>query len=130
MNSPYFIQAVRLPPTYGVGDLVRRLGQEQHGTRPRSIHWQLGYIADLIANCGFPPPLPLRIRDRESGAHRLTNDVQRASRWQRGAVDQWFEDQLPPGTGAGDAAEQRAGEAIMDERARQLGLHMVDGGRA
>lgn len=129
MNSPYFVQAVRMPPTYGVGDLVRRLGQEQHGARPRSLAWQLSYIADLITNCGFPKPLPLRIRDRNTGEHRISTHVQRASRWQRAAVDQWFEDQLPPGTGAGDAAEQRAGEAIMDERARAIGLHLVDGGR-
>lgn len=128
MNSPFFVQAVRLPPTYGIGDLVRRLGQEQHGSRPRSIHWQLDYVRDLIAKCGFPPPLPLRVRDRATGEHRLTTDVQRGSRWQRGPVDQWFEDLLPPGTN-GDAADQRAGDAIMDERARAIGLHMVDGGR-
>lgn len=131
MHHPIFVQAVRLPPTYGVGDIVRRLGQEQHGTRPRSLAWQITYISDLIATCAFPPPLPLRVRDRTTGLHAMTTDVQRTSRWQRAAVDQWFEGQLPPDTAdAVGAAEQRAGEAIMDERARQIGLHMVDGGRA
>jgi hypothetical protein len=121
---------VRLPPTYGVGDIVRRLGQEQHGTRVRSLNWQLGYIRDLIAQARFPQPLPLPIRDRATGTRTLSADVHRGSRWPRQLVDQWFEDLLPPGAGAADAAEQRAGEAIMDERARALGLHMIDGGAA
>jgi len=129
MHHPIFVQAARLPPTYGVGDIVRRLGQEQHGTRARSITWQLAYIRDLIAQARFPQPLPLPVRDRATGARILSADVHRGSRWPRALVDQWFDDLLPPGT-SGDAAEQRAGEAIMDERARQLGLHMIDGGAA
>lgn len=129
MHHPIFVQAVRLPPTYGVGDIVRRLGQEQHGTRARSIAWQLAYIRDLIAQTRFPQPLPLPVRDRATGTRSLSADVHRGSRWPRALVDQWFEDLLPPGTG-GDPIEQRAGEAIMDERARQLGLHMIDGGAA
>lgn len=128
MNSPFFIQAQRVAPTYGIGDVVRRLGQEQHGSRPRSIHWQIGYIADLVAKCGFPAPLPLRVRDRATGEHHLSTAVQRGSRWQRAAVDQWFEDLLPPGA-AGDVGDQRAGDAIMDERAKAIGLHMIEGGR-
>ncbi|QUM73321.1 hypothetical protein [Sphingopyxis granuli] len=129
MHHPIFVQAVRLPPTYGVGDIVRRLGQEQSGTRPRSLAWQLAYIRDLIAQARFPQPLPLPVRDRATGTRSLSADVHRASRWPRALVDQWFDDLLPPGT-SGDAAEQRAGEAIMDERARQLGLHLIDGGAA
>lgn len=129
MHHPIFVQAVRLPPTYGVGDIVRRLGQEQHGSRVRSIAWQLAYIRDLIAQARFPQPLPLPVRDRATGTRSLSADVHRGSRWPRALVDQWFEDLLPPGTG-GDPIEQRAGEAIMDERARQLGLHMIDGGAA
>lgn len=129
MHHPIFVQDVRLPPTYGVGDIVRRLGQEQHGTRARSIAWQLAYIRDLIAQARFPQPLPLPVRDRATGTRSLSADVHRGSRWPRALVDQWFEDLLPPGTG-GDPIEQRAGEAIMDERARQLGLHMIDGGAA
>lgn len=129
MHHPIFVQAVRLPPTYGVGDIVRRLGQEQHGTRARSIAWQLAYIRDLIAQARFPQPLPLPVRDRATGTRILSADVHRGSRWPRALVDQWFEDLLPPGTG-GDPTEQRVGEAIMDERARQLGLHMIDGGAA
>lgn len=129
MHHPIFVQAVRLPPTYGVGDIVRRLGQEQHGSRARSINWQLAYIRDLVAQARFPQPLPLPVRDRATGTRNLSADVLRGSRWPRALVDQWFDDLLPPGT-SGDAAEQRAGEAIMDERARQLGLHMIDGGAA
>lgn len=129
MHHPIFVQAVRLPPTYGVGDIVRRLGQEQHGTRARSITWQLAYIRDLVAQARFPQPLPLPVRDRATGTRSLSADVHRGSRWPRALVDQWFDDLLPPGTSS-DAAEQRAGEAIMDERARQLGLHLIDGGAA
>ena len=129
MNSPFFIHAQRVAPTYGIGDVVRRLGQEQHGSRPRSIQWQIGYIADLVAKCGFPAPLPLRVRDRATGEHHLSTAVQRGSRWQRAAVDQWFEDLLPPGSG-GDVGDQRAGDAIMDERAKAIGLHMIEGGRS
>lgn len=130
MHHPIFVQAVRLPPTYGVGDIVRRLGQEQHGTRARSLNWQLAYIRDLIAQARFPQPLPLPARDRATGKRSLSGDVHRGSRWPRHLVDQWFEDLLPPGAAAADVAEQRAGEAIMDERARALGLHMIDGGAA
>lgn len=129
MNSPFFAHSAPAHATYGVGDLMRRLGQEYRGTRPRTLTWQLNYLRDLIANADFPTPLPLRIRERGSGTIRLTDQVQRASRWQRRAVDQWFDDQLPPGAAAADTAERRAGETIMDERALAIGLRMVDGGR-
>jgi hypothetical protein len=124
------IHAAPAAPTYGLGDLMRRLGQVEHRGRARSTAWQIDYLRGLIADCSFPAPLPLRIRDRDTRATRMTTDVQRASRWLRAAVDQWFEDQLPPGTGSGDVAEQRAGEQIMDERAAAIGLRMVDGGRS
>jgi len=130
MHQPIFPAVERRTPTYGVGDIIRRLGQDYYGTRPRSITWQLAYLRDLIAQASFPQPLPLPIRDRVSGGRILTSDVHRTSRWPRCAVDQWFEDLLPPGSAAGDAAEQRAGDAIMDARAASLGLRMIDGGAA
>lgn len=130
MHHPIFPAVERRTPTYGVGDIIRRLGQDYYGTRPRSITWQLAYLRDLIAKANFPQPLPVPVRERATGARTLSADVHRISRWPRHTVDQWFEDLLPPGSGAGDADDQRAGDAIMDARAASLGLRMISGGAA
>lgn len=106
--------------TYGVRDIILRLGQEKHPNgRVSSAPWRRKHIAALIKNAGFPHPLP-------SGS-RLT--VCNRSRWLREAVDQWFEGQnTPEGLAAAHAAAAREAAADMDGRAGNLKL--IQGGRA
>lgn len=105
--------------TYGLTDIMRRLGQPGHGDR-----WQVNYVTRLIAGAGFPPPLPLA-----RGA-RLFAEVKAASRWNQRAVDRWFEDRAGPESASAAIAELRAGEQAMDDRARRLALRLVQGGRS
>lgn len=86
----------------------------------------IAYVEALIADHQFPPPLPCPVKGQ--GATRA---VRIDSRWRRDAVDQWLDDQLPPATSA--ALDERAAAdaaELMDERARLLGLKVVEGGRA
>lgn len=106
--------------TYGLTDIMRRLGQDAHDTR-----WQLRYAAALIDRFNFPAPLPL------AKGETITEEVKAASKWRRAPVDQWFEDRGGPDSTTGEeAAALRAGSEIMDRRAQDLALRMVSGGRA
>lgn len=94
-------------PTVGLGYIMHHSGQEGHGLR-----WQLAYVEALIANDGFPVPLPLYRQGRPVAGVKL------ASRWQRIAVDKWFEDRLPPEAAeAEDARERLAANDDMDAAA-------------
>ncbi|SFR86776.1 hypothetical protein [Sphingomonas jatrophae] len=114
-----------LPPrpalTYGMGTIARRLGCDQ-----RSHNWQVNYLRQLIKLEGFPAPLPhprgtkLLVGAEAVGTH---------ARWQRIAVDAWFDGQLPPGAlealtpGAAaeaDALDANAGnlDALLAQRRR------------
>lgn len=111
--------------TYDIEAIVRRLGQDMHKGRERSPSWKIAYVDRLIAIEHFPEPFPLLV------AGRLTQRVYSRSRWNRAAVDQWFDSRTPPGAVAHtDVAAQREGVRTMDERAARLGLSLVEGGRA
>lgn len=102
--------------TYGLGDTMRRFGQEHRSTR-----WQIDYLTRLIASDGFPAPLPLPSREG------LTRDVKPRSRWPQDSVDRWFDDRTPPTDGIDPRAARLAGD-IMDARAASMSpLRLVGG---
>lgn len=109
--------------TYGLGEIVARCGQVDRGGRPRTLRWQIAYVTALIAEEGFPPPLPLKV------GTSLVKIVKPASKWSQGQVDRWFDDRCPPGT-HGDAIARRQGERDMDDRAVRIGLRLVGGSAA
>lgn len=108
MASAFSITGAARPGfTYGLGDNMRRLGQEHRSTR-----WQIAYLTLLIADEGFPAPLPLAI------GTGLTSEVKPRSRWAQDSVDRWFDDRTPPGTSeAVDRQAARQAGDIMDQRA-------------
>lgn len=116
--------------TYGLGELMRRLGQDRdHAGRERSPRWQAAYVTALIDSHGFPAPFPF-IR-----GGRLIATVHRDSRWPVDAVDAWLDDWTPPGaTSAAERDARNQAAAAMDQAAHdlagQLGLRVITGGRA
>lgn len=110
--------------TYDLGAVTRMLGQDRRtpGGAFTSDRWRIAYLTTLIADHGFPAPLPL------PGAS--VGEVRARSRWTRSSVEKWFEDRDPDGTAAADARAARDGAVIMDARAEAIGLRMIDGGRA
>lgn len=105
--------------TYGVRDIIRRLGQEHRpGGGLTSDNWRIRYVEDLIADSGFPQPVPFRDR-----AAKLTREVQPRSRWLVEAVDSWFDGLMPASAvEAKDRAAQTSAANDMDDRAMHLQL--------
>lgn len=108
-------------PTVSIHYIKRHTGTER--LKDRAL---VSYVEALIADHAFPPPLPCPVKGQ--GA---TLAVRMDSRWRRDAVDLWLDDRLPPATATAldDRAAAEAGD-IMDARAAQLGLRVMDGGRA
>lgn len=108
-------------PTVSIHYIKRHTGTDR--LKDKAL---IAYVEALIAEHGFPAPLPCPVKGQ--GA---TKSVRIDSRWRRDAVDQWLDDQLPPATSAA-LDEHAAAEAakVMDARAASLGLKVVDGGRA
>lgn len=95
----------------------RRLGRQDY-QRARLLK----LLDQLIAQMGFPPPLP------QLRGGRLTTAVSLSSSWNRPAVDAWLDGQLPPDNGAAvDEQARQAAAADMDAAAANLRL--VAGGR-
>lgn len=86
------------------------------GVSDRSANWILNYVRQLIAEEGFPKPLPYF---GLNGKRRTGINLH--SRWTRDAVDAWFGNFLPPGLAA-SAAERRADNDadLLDGRAGEL----------
>lgn len=118
--------------TYGLGDIIARLGQQHgRGGASRTPAWQTRYLATLIADAGFPAPLPAM------RGGRLVRAVMLSSRWPIAAVDAWFAGFMPPDGDPADAIAERAAADEMDRAARDLAaglrgrrLHLVAGGAA
>lgn len=105
--------------TYGVDDIARRLGQQDHTPR-----WHARFVARLIETQKFPEPYPTMIGER------LITKTHPRSRWARVAVDVWFDDRLPPDASAAlDRAAEAEGVRDMDARAEAIGLKLIQGGR-
>lgn len=91
----------------------RELG-EQHLSEKRLC----AYLRKLIAEYGFPKPLPTVMRGGS-----LTNDVHQRSKWIRAAVDAWIDGYIPPDCAATiDEKAMRAAAAEMDANAQNLRL--------
>lgn len=56
--------------------------------------WLVNRIRQLVEHCGFPPPVAPRVVAGEvlDGAQAVT----KFAMWHQAAVDQWFDDRLPP----------------------------------
>lgn len=102
------------PRTCHLGYIRTALGRGgEHGYGDKRM---VTYVTLLVAECGFPKPLPTLRRNR------VTDAVTADSVWLRDAVDQWLEDRLPPDAAAGlDAAAKAAAAADMDDAAGKLG---------
>jgi len=89
------------------------------GHRGRTERWLASYLEQLIANDGFPPPLPLY-----RGVGKLARKVDTitgSTRWTRAGVDAWFDGFLPPALAV--AADERAAlehAATLDARAAEM----------
>lgn len=87
------------------------------------------FITALIADEGFPPPLPHHRHGGSKGGPGIERGVAPRSMWIRAAVLQWLEDSLTPAITAGlDAAARSAAASEMDAAAS--GLYLIDGGRS
>lgn len=105
-------------PTCNLFYIRRQLGRQNYGERR-----MVSYVALLIEQHGFPPPLPTLVR------HKLVRGVTVDSRWHRAAVDAWLGDFLPPANFAQvDRAAMAAAAEEMDANAGNLRL--IRGGRA
>jgi hypothetical protein len=65
------------------------------GYREKAETWLVAYVSELIAGDGFPPPLPL-YRALHSVRPVRLDKVTASHRWNRDAVDAWFDGTIPP----------------------------------
>ena len=111
-------------PTLGMISLVRMLGVEHESetsNRHTSPATRIAYVQMLIESAGFPPPLP-HLGKGEDGAAALVPAINyRKSRWQRAAVDAWFDGIVPPQHRAAiDDQAARAAADRLDQAAEAL----------
>lgn len=105
--------------TVGIWYIRRRLGRTDYKDR-RIVR----LVSLLIAEKGFPPPLPCL------KGKRLMEEVTTHSEWLRPAVDAWLVDFLPPDNAMSvDRAAMADAAREMDEAAGNLGLRVIAGGR-
>ena len=107
--------------TVGIWYIRRRLGRKDYKDR-RIVR----YVSLLVAEKGFPPPLPCL------KGNTLVDEVTTSSEWLRPAVDAWLDDFLPPDNQMSlDRVAQAEAAAEMDRAAASLGnLRLIAGGRA
>jgi hypothetical protein len=89
------------------------------GHRERSAPWIFGQIQQLIDHAGFPPPI-VRLIGGEP-----VEGIRQLSRWQREAVDRWFDSQPSarlaiPLAQAADQVEQDRVDRELHERAQLI----------
>lgn len=87
------------------------------GVSDRSANWLLNYVRLLIANEHFPAPLPYYGLNE-----KRRRGINNHSRWNRVAVDAWFDGFLPPHLVT--VVEDRRAEIeahLLDQRAGALG---------
>ncbi len=101
------------PPTCNLQWICRNLGHDG------SDDAKIAYVRGLIADHGFPRPLP-----HLAHGGKVSLDIHATrSQWIRTAVEAWLADFLPPaGAAAIDAAAQRLAAADMDNAAMNLRL--------
>lgn len=97
------------------------------GVSGRSDNWILNYVRMLVANDGFPSPLPNYSLSRR----RKLTGILYSSRWLRTAVDAWFDGFLPPQlVGVVEDRQLQRDAALLDQRAEALAEIATLGARA
>ena len=92
--------------------------QQSLGTLGMSDKRMVIYVTQLIADHGFPRPMPCALR----GMKGTTIQPTPRSRWLRLAVDTWLGDYMPPEAHAALEARAHArAAAAMDTAAQALG---------
>ncbi|BBC99118.1 hypothetical protein [Sphingobium sp. YG1] len=89
-------------PTWALPAIARLLGVHM-----RSAKWQARYVEQLIANAGFPRPLPMM--KGEGLTHGI---LPRRSRWMPAGVTAWLGDQIP--AEAAEALDSQAATEAAD----------------
>lgn len=118
-RSASFLHDADEAPTCTLSFIRRRLGRAGYSDRR-----MVTYVTLLIAERGFPQPLP----SMRKGA--LTSAVTQHSSWLRPAVETWLDNFLPPEAATAlDRQAMAAAASEMDDAARSLGLLRVVGGR-
>lgn len=111
--------------TYDLGQVRLLLGST---AERRAL---IRYVEALMAQRGFPHPLPSPARRRAGQPLALTDQVTARSHWLAYAVDAWLDNWMPAAAREAisrDAALAAAAE--MDGAAAQLGgLRLIAGGR-
>lgn len=92
--------------------------QKLLGTVTMSDERAARYVQALVDEHSFPAPFPTFLRN-----NRTTLDVHPRSRWNRAAVDAWFEGYVPPSAAAHiDARAMAEAGKAMDANAANLRL--------
>lgn len=92
--------------------------QHQLGCDHLSQRRMAAYLTSLIADHGFPRPLPAPVK-----GGKLTTAVHFSSKWHRAAVDAWIDGFIPPDQAATiDEQACALAAAEMDDAARNLRL--------
>jgi hypothetical protein len=106
--------------TCGIRYIARGTGTQNYGKKRL-----VDYVAALCQEHGLPAPYPLHVKGQGT-----TLQVREDSRWNLAAVDLWLDDWGLPPANAAALERRRAAEAgeIMDGRAKQLSLVVIDGG--
>lgn len=95
--------------------------QGQLGQNTLSQRRMVEYLRKLIADHGFPPPLPAIVK---GGA--LTREPHPSSRWLRTAVHAWLDGYIPPDCAA-TIDDQAFAAAALDMDAAATNLRLVGG---
>lgn len=124
LHVPFAFPGEEAAPTVAFPWVRRALGQS--GPRAPSDARFAAFIETLIAELGFPRPLP---HPRHGGG--IETGVTEKSCWLRAGVVDWLGDYLPPDAAAAvDTAHASAAADEMDEAAALLGkprLQLVGG---
>jgi len=95
--------------------------QAQLGQNALSQRRMLEYLRALIADHGFPAPLPTIIK-----GGKLTKDPHPSSKWLRTAVHAWLDGYIPPDCAA-TIDDQAFAAAALDMDAAATNLRLVAG---
>lgn len=113
MASRSFIAEDPEARTCNFGYVQKQLGRDGL-SQPRMVQ----YLRRLIADHGFPAPLPTIVK-----GGKTTKDVHPSSRWIRAAVIAWFDGYIPPDCAATIDDKAYAAAALsMDTAATNLRL--------
>lgn len=111
-----------IPPASRIDPHIYTFGQvaQQLGISNKKPTWKMGYIRKMIELQAFPTPLP-GMNYKRNLLLEGADAVGIQARWQRAAVDAWFDGHLPPGVLATRQSAERSREAeALDANAADL----------